>query len=207
MTTPAPAAPANARDRILEAACAAIAEEGIEDVRIARVAMRAGASTALVHHYFSTREELLEEALMHSYELAAEDRFGQPVDPDATAVERLRVMIDECLPLDGRQRQEWILWVELWLRAARDESMRPLARRLYTSYRDWMLAVIRYGSEMGEFRVEDPEASADVAIGLLDGLGIRPLIGDPTMDVEKVRVLAATRIARELGIEPEALTR
>ncbi len=46
MTTDAPAK--NARDRILEAACAAIAEDGIDDVRIARVAMRAGASTALV---------------------------------------------------------------------------------------------------------------------------------------------------------------
>lgn len=196
----------NARDRILEAACASIAEDGIDDVRIARVAMRAGASTALVHHYFSTREELLEEALMHSYELAAEDRFGHPVDPEASAAERIRVMIDECLPLEGRQRQEWILWVELWLRAGRDESMRPLAQRLYSSYREWMLEVIRFGAGRGEFEVADPEESADVAIGLLDGLGIRPLIGDPTMDVEKVRVLAATRIARELGIDPEALT-
>jgi AcrR family transcriptional regulator len=199
-------APINARDRILDAACASIAEDGIDDVRIARVAMRAGASTALVHHYFSTREELLEEALMHSYELAAEDRFGRPVDADASATERLKVMIDECLPIEGRQRQEWILWVELWLRAARDETMRPLSQRLYTSYREWMLTVIRYGTERGEFVVDDPEETADVAIGLLDGLGVRPLTGDPTMDVEKVRVLAATRIARELGIDPKALT-
>ncbi|MCB0831356.1 MAG: TetR family transcriptional regulator [Solirubrobacterales bacterium] len=199
-------APTNARDRILEAACAAIAEDGIDDVRIARVAMRAGASTALVHHYFSTREELLEQALMHSYELAAEDRFGQPVDSGASATERLKVMIDECLPFEGRQQQEWILWVELWLRAARDDAMRPLAERLYASYRDWLLAVIRYGVERGEFKVEDPEESTDVAIGLLDGLGVRPLIGDPDMDVDKARVLAATRIARELGIDPEALT-
>ncbi len=199
-------APTNARDRILEAACAAIAEDGIDDVRIARVAMRAGASTALVHHYFSTREELLEQALMQSYELAAEDRFGQPVDSGASATERLKVMIDECLPFEGRQQQEWILWVELWLRAARDDAMRPLAERLYASYRDWLLAVIRYGVERGEFKVEDPEESTDVAIGLLDGLGVRPLIGDPDMDVDKARVLAATRIARELGIDPEALT-
>ncbi len=204
MTTDAPEK--NARDRILEAACASIAEEGIDDVRIARVAMRAGASTALVHHYFSTREELLEEALMHSYELAAEDRFGRPVDPDASATARLRVMIDECLPLEGRQYQEWLLWVELWLRAARDEASRPLSQRLYTTYRDWMLEVIRYGVDRGEFETADPEASADFAIGLLDGLGVRALIGDPEMDIEKVRVMAASRIARELGIDPEALT-
>lgn len=198
--------PTTTRDRILEAACASIAEDGIDDVRIARVAMRAGASTALVHHYFSTREELLEEALMHSYELAAEDRFGQPVDEDATAVERLKVMIDECLPLEGRQHQEWLLWVELWLRAAREESARPMSQRLYASYRDWMLKVIRYGVQRGEFETADPEASADIAIGLLDGLGIRALMADPDMDVERVRILAATLIARELGIEPEALT-
>lgn len=204
MSTEAPAK--NARERILEAACASIAEEGIEDVRIARVAMRAGASTALVHHYFSTREELLEEAIMHSYELAARDRFGRPVEPDASAVERLRVMIDECLPLEGRQHQEWILWVELWLRATRNEEARPLGQRLYRRYREWMEEVMRYGVERGEFRTKDPQASADFAIGLLDGLGVRALMGDPEMDVERMRVLAASRIARELGIDPEALT-
>ena len=69
--------PRDARERILEAACDLIAAEGIDDVRIARVATRAGASTALVHHYFSTREELLEQALIHSFEPPADERFGE----------------------------------------------------------------------------------------------------------------------------------
>ena len=34
----------------------------VDEVRIARVANRARASTSLVHHYFSTREELLAQA-------------------------------------------------------------------------------------------------------------------------------------------------
>ncbi|MDQ2700394.1 MAG: TetR family transcriptional regulator C-terminal domain-containing protein, partial [Actinomycetota bacterium] len=58
----------------------------------------------------------------------------------------------------------------------------------------------------GEFETDDPEASADVAIGLLDGLGVRALIDDPEMDVERVRVLAATRIARELGLDAATLS-
>ena len=194
------------RDRILEAACEVIADEGIDNLRIARVAMRAGASTSLVHHYFSTREELLEQALMHSYELAAEDRFGNPADPDASATERIRVMIDECLPLPGRQRNEWALWVELWLRATRDPSLRPTGARLYEKYRQWMLEVIVFGIKCGEFTCADPEASADVAIGLLDGLGVRALVEDPTMDVDRVRRLAAERMAVELGLPASALT-
>lgn len=194
------------RDRILDAACVVIAEEGIDDLRIARVAMRAGASTALVHHYFSTREELLEQALTHSYERAAEDRFGQPVDTAASATGRLKVMIDECLPLPGVQHNEWTLWVELWLRASRFPALRPMAERLYRDYREWMLEVIRFGVDEGEFTTEDPGAAADIAIGLLDGLGVRALIGDPDMDVERVRILAATRIAAELGLDSAALT-
>ena len=66
----------DARERILEAACDLIAADGIDDVRIARVAMRAGASTALVHHYFSTREELLEQAILHSFETVGAERFA-----------------------------------------------------------------------------------------------------------------------------------
>ena len=52
--------PRNARERILEAACELIARTGSTTSGSPGSAMRAGASTALVHHYFSTREELLE---------------------------------------------------------------------------------------------------------------------------------------------------
>ena len=80
----------SARERILEAACDLIAAEGIDDVRIARVAMRAGASTALVHHYFSTREELLEQALLHSFEQAGDERFAEAEDEAAERDRRPR---------------------------------------------------------------------------------------------------------------------
>ncbi|HYQ12052.1 MAG TPA: helix-turn-helix domain-containing protein, partial [Solirubrobacterales bacterium] len=75
----------SAPERILDAACDLIAAEGIDEVRIARVAQRAGASTALVHHYFSTREELLEQALIHSFEEAGDERFRESPDSEETA--------------------------------------------------------------------------------------------------------------------------
>src|SRR5215211_8013965 len=95
--------PQSAPERILEAACDLIAADGIDEVRIARVARRAGASTALVHHYFSTREELLEQALIHSFEQAGDERFQRPADAEETATEALARGIAECLPLPGSQ--------------------------------------------------------------------------------------------------------
>src|ERR1700761_6245016 len=122
------------RERILEAACDLVASEGVDDLRIARVAMRAGASTALVHRYFSTREDLLEQAFLHSFDVVAPERFfgGEGAVPSATA--GLAQAIDVCLPAPGRVERDFVLWVELWLRAARDPHLQPLAARLYQRY-------------------------------------------------------------------------
>jgi AcrR family transcriptional regulator len=70
------------RERILDAAIERIARDGIDGVRIARIAMDAGVSTALVHYHFATREALLAEALEHSFERAGDVRtaavLGKP---------------------------------------------------------------------------------------------------------------------------------
>jgi AcrR family transcriptional regulator len=192
-------------DRILEAACELIAEDGIDEVRIARVAQRAGASTSLVHHYFSTREELLEQALVHSFEQAGVERFdGEPAT--GSAIEGLAAAIRESLPYPGGQEREWVLWVELWLRAVREPDLRPVAARLYDRYRRWMADVLTAGVESGEFAAGiDVERTANLAVALLDGAGVRALLGDPEMDVEAARALVATTLAEPLGVEPQAL--
>jgi AcrR family transcriptional regulator len=195
-----------APERILDAACDLIAAEGIDEVRIARVAQRAGASTALVHHYFSTREELLEQALIHSFEEAGDERFRESPDSEETATEALARGLAESLPFPGSQEREWVLWVELWLRAVREPALRPVAARLYGRYRDWVAGLIRAGMETGEFRDDaDPEALADLAMALLDGTGVRALIQDPAMEVESARALVARQLAAELGLDPDAL--
>jgi AcrR family transcriptional regulator len=195
-------------DRILEAAVELIASEGIDDVRIARVATRAGVSTALVHHYFSTREDLLEQALLRSFKLAAEERFGEDASADAagaSAAGALARAIRTSLPEPGEPEREWVLWVELWLRAVRDPELQPVAVALYERYRTWLAAVIRAGVESGEFEPVDPEETADHAMALLDGFGLRALLGDPHMDLARGRHTIAELLAPRLGIEPELL--
>lgn len=196
------------RSRILDAACEQIASDGIDGVRIARVAMRAGASTALVHHYFSTRDELLAEALAHSFELAATERFGEPGEDGQageSASRRMAQVIEDCMPRQGPQEREWILWVELWLRAVRDPALRPVAADLYRRYREWIAEAVSAGVESGEFEPCDPEEIADYAMALFDGLGVRALLEDPGMSLERVPGLIAELLAPRLGVEPEAL--
>jgi AcrR family transcriptional regulator len=195
-----------ARERILEAACDLIAADGIDDVRIARVAIKAGASTALVHHYFSTREELLEQALLHSFQLAADERFGEDEPAEGeTATEALARAIRTSLPEAGEPEREWVLWVELWLRAVREPKLKPVAAVLYARYRAWLAVLIQAGMDAGEFKAKDSGAVADHAMALLDGLGLRALLRDPAMDLDRARRTVAEILGAELGIEPEQL--
>ncbi len=196
----------SARDRILEAAGDLVAEEGIDSVRIARVATRARTSSALVHHYFSTREELLTDALLRAFDLAAAERFDSDEQPaDETAGAALAMAIRQSLPETGTTEREWVLWVELWLRAARDPELRPVAARLYRRYRDWIAEIVARGVERGEFECDHPERLADHAMALFDGMGLRALIADPEIDVERAQREIAAILGRELGVEAEIL--
>ena len=127
-----------ARERILAAAVERIASDGIDDMRIARVAMDAGVSTSLVHYHFETREALLGEALEYSYERAGLARLAADEEAEADPERRLLAMVDNCLPYPGELRQDWVLWLELWLRTVRYPELAPTAARLYGRMRDWL---------------------------------------------------------------------
>ena len=186
---------AAARDRILDAAVRRIASDGIDAVRIARIAMDAGVSSGLVHYHFTTREALLAEALEHSFESAG----------DVSEYTDLRTMIESCLPLPGEQERDWVLWVELWLRAVRHPELRPTAARLYARMQDWFAEAIEDGVARGAYAPCDARAVADHVLALIDGFGVRALLGDPAVPLERAREEVWGALARDLGLaSPDA---
>ncbi len=195
-----------ARERILSAAVGRIAREGIDGVRIARIAMDAGVSTALVHYHFDSREALLAEALDYSYHHAGDIRIETGLPERASRAERLQTMIEQCLPSTPGLREDWVLWVELWLRAIRHPELRPVAEELYARLRAWFADEIRAGIAEGEFARCDPEAVADQTLALLDGYGVRTLIGDSTLLLERARRAVDWSLARELGLGERLIT-
>jgi AcrR family transcriptional regulator len=188
------------RERILDAAVRRIAREGIDDVRIARIAMDAGVSAALVHYHFDSREALLVEALEHSYEFAGDQRMAVEGPPEAPPETRLRALIDACLPEPGTQRDDFLLWAELWLRAARHPELSETAGRLYTRLHEWARDVLDDGVARGAFAAHDTQRSADKLLALIDGYGVRALVGDPAMPMDRARQEIWAGIAADLGL-------
>src|SRR5579875_3012458 len=190
----------SARERILRAAVRAIARDGIDGLRIARIATDAGVSSALVHYHFADREQLLAETIDFSYARAAEVRLEDAVQPDADHATRLAAMIDVCLPTTEALAEDWVLWMELWLRAVRHPELQPVAEELYARLHDWFVQEIRVGVGDGEFARCDPDEVADRTLALLDGYGARTIIGDGMIPLERARRAVCGQLARDLGV-------
>jgi AcrR family transcriptional regulator len=161
--------------------------------------MDAGVSTALVHYHFATREALLAEALAYSFDHAGDNRT---VDTgEGSAMQRLRDMVEQCLPLPGAQERDWVLWVELWLRAVRHPELRPTAAQLYARMHEWFREAIEDAVAEGELPPCDAGAVADRVLALIDGFGVRALLGDPAMPLDRAREEVWSVLARDLGVE------
>jgi AcrR family transcriptional regulator len=173
----------------------------MDDVRVARIAQTAGVSTALVHYHFATREGLLGEALRHSYARAGQARTALRTTAGASSTRLLAAMIEHCLPFPGRLEREWVLWVELWLRAVRHPGLQDVAHELYARLHEWFAGAIAEGVEQGEFHVADADAATDVLLAAIDGAGVRVLAGDPALPLDRARALLLALASRELGAD------
>jgi hypothetical protein len=71
---------------------------------------------------------------------------------------------------------------------------------MYGRYRAWIAAAIAEGISAGEFAEVDPGDTADLAMALIDGLGLRVLLHDPSMPLHKARDRIGEVLARELGL-------
>jgi AcrR family transcriptional regulator len=182
MTAPARsnARGAGTRARILAAAVDCLTEGGIDEVRIAKVAERAGTSSPSVHYHFATREALLAAAIEESFAVAGDVRTTSKYGA-GTARDRLRRKVEESLPLDRRRRREWELWVELWLRAVREPELRATSAKVYRQLHRALRELIEEGVADGEFTVADPDATAERVLAAIDGYGLRALLADPAV--------------------------
>ena len=188
------------RRKILMAACEVIAEMGFEGVRMRIVAARAEVSSALLHYHFENREKLFLAAMRFSFEHAGAADYQAESPDGAVATWRLARVIDACLPMNAELRRDFLLWQELWLRGSRDNESRVLAQDLYLELREWAAAAIRDGIANGEFTPCDVTAVTDLLLALADGYGIRLVLDDPVLTLDRTRSQIWAAVARDLGI-------
>jgi AcrR family transcriptional regulator len=197
----------NRAEQILAAASRAIQQRGFANTRISDIAREAKVSTGTVHYYFEVRDEVLVGALKWASErlFARRDELAARVE---TEKERLAHLLELSVPVAGPRRGEYVLWIELWVRALQEPSMLPECEAVSRRWRECFFETVRRGTEAGEFcPVAAPDTVADRLIALVDGLGFELLQGYSWTSPDRMRERMHDFAAEQLGISRAGLER
>jgi AcrR family transcriptional regulator len=199
-----PAGP-NRPEQILAAASRAIQQRGFAGTRIADIADEAGMSTGAIHYYFDVKDEVLIAALKWASERLF-DRLDELTAAAGSERERLAQALEVAVPVPGPRRGEYLLWIELWVRALQEPSLLPACEELSKRWRGYFFDPVRRGSESGEFSpVSDPEEVAERLIASVDGFGFELLLGYSWTSPERMRERIHALAGEQLGIAPDGL--
>jgi len=177
------------RPQIVAAAAEVLYERGLFDTRIGDIAERAGTSSPTILYYFESKDRLLEEAVDQTdRDFYARLQAGQ--DRHERAADKLVHLIEETSLGPGGISGDYTLWMEVWVRARREESVCQRYFRLDRRQRELIAAIVREGQAGGEFSSDtDADDFALTLSGLMDGLGVQVTLGQP--DVTPGRVVGA----------------
>jgi AcrR family transcriptional regulator len=187
-------------DEILNAACRAIVTRGFNETRVGDIAQAAGTSTGTIHYYFSSKQEVLEAALRW----ATESLFARLETASQGATVRLAALLEASIP--HPRRDEWVLWVEMWMLVLRAPERMDALEDLSVRWRGFFFDVVAAGVASGEFRLRAPvDVVAERLIALVDGLGFETVVGYSWSSGARMRALLVGFAAEQLGLDPGAL--
>ena len=196
-------APTAANERIssiLAAACRVAVREGAHGLRMASVAEEAGVSKALVHYYFTTRRELMRNAVAWS-----EEQWRAALDAEVAALPTGRDRVERMLSasVDAEQpalSDQRALWNEVWSSLRLDDEIRPLVEQSYRAWLDRLMALIEEGIADGSIPANvDPEAATWRLAAVGDGLDSMLYLG--LLPRERAVELIRASVRNELAPE------
>lgn len=192
-------------DAILAAACRAISRRGADATRIADIAAEAGTSTGTVHYYYETKDDVLLAALKWANEQPF-NRIDGLLARETDDLARLGTLLELSIPYPGPAREEWVFFLELWGWIMHRPDLLPDSATVDSRWRSYFVDIVRSGTASGAFRPVAPaDEVADRLVALVDGLGLKAVLGQPWMSPERMRGILLRFAADELRVAPEAL--
>ena len=181
------------RRALIDATISAIGERGSLDVTMSEIAGRAGVSSALAHHYFGAKDELLQATMRHLLaELNADTR--QALAATETPHQRVSAIIAVSFSNKQFQPETIAAWLSFYVEAQKSTALRRLlriyARRLHSNLMSGLSPLMP--------RAEAEHAAEGIA-ALIDGLYIRRALKDGTPNAASAVVLVEDYLETRLS--------
>lgn len=187
------------RHRLVLAAAALIADEGIGALTNQRIAERLSASTTVVTHYFRSKRELV----LQTYETMASRSRARVEQAGAAGADPLAASLHALLPLTDETRVEWKVWLAYQGMSVGDPELTAIwAGRSKTAV-DRIARLIAADVRAGRIRAK---VKADVEAGrlfaLVQGMSFQSLVDPahwPPKHLRRIIDLELTRLRGASG--------
>ena len=169
------------RAQLTRAAYKVVGEKGYSDFTIKDIAREAGLSTGLVHYYFKNKEELLFKLLK-----GMNDNLKHDLNKALTVLddpqEKLLAFCNEAFDLVHKEKAYFSVLVDFLAQINRNKRIHQAIVKLFQSYRDEIVAILKEGVAKGVFAVADAQLTSVIIISLIQGNIFQHLIDPEAFD-------------------------
>lgn len=187
-----------ARQAVIAVTTDLIANEGLENLSIRKVADRAGFSTSFVTHYFASRQELI-LATYQAHATAASERTKAAM-ANPPGGDTLLAVLSALLPLDEHRILEWRIWTAFQGLSIGDPHLTEQWQSRVRTALDRLRGIIE--AEQREGTVPpgvDAAAEARRLLALVNGVAFLSLINPRALNARQQLGMISDDLARLRG--------
>lgn len=154
---------------LILAAYHTIAEKGFEGLRLRDVAQQVGLNHATLHHYFPTKE-----AIVQAVGLYVTQRLAQTaISTEGTPMDQLRTHLHSLQQWMLEEPALFVVLSEVGLRAQRDPAIRAIVQQQTEGWHAFLMSILEAGIRQGEWPQDlDAEATASAIIALTQSFNL-----------------------------------
>lgn len=181
------------RDALIRAAIKEVGQAGSLDVTVSQIAVRAGVSSALAHHYFGSKEQIFLSSMryiLHEFGVSARRRMALAETPR----DRIAAIVGASFEPEQFERYVVAAWLTFYVQAQHSKDaarlLRVYAKRLNSN-------LVHY---LG--RLVSREAARSIAQGLaamIDGFYIRCALQEIAPEADEARRLVTDYLDMSLA--------
>lgn len=161
----------NRAHALILAAAHLLAEKGFEGLRLWEVAELVGINHSTLHHYFPTKEALIQAVVLHITQSLAETA----TPAKGTPPEQLHMHLQALLHRTRQEPELFMALHEIGLRAQRDPAIRATAMLREEDWRMFLVNTLQEGIQQGSWPQDlDVEAVSFAIMALMKSISALP---------------------------------
>lgn len=163
------------RSALVEATISEIGRAGSLDVTVSQIAKKAGMSSALAHHYFGSKDQILIAAMRHILTVFGAEVRGALMMSNSPR-ERIEAIIRACFSAQNFRPEVVSAWLSFYVKAQKS----PEARRLLRIYQKRLHSNLVFN--LRPLAGRSAGVIAESIAALIDGIYIRQALNDHDAD-------------------------